>query len=125
VELALVLTFLIPLFVLALDLARAYRQYIIITDCARSGALWLSDPVAQAQSGYYQTYQDAALANAPGLTASNLSSSSRTDANGNTYQSVTVTYNFTLVTGFEGANITIPLTRTVQVRVAPTLPNFS
>ncbi len=112
VEFAIAMTVLIPIFVLGLDLARAYRQYLIITDCARSGALWLSDPVAAAQSPY-ATYQAAALANSysdtsgdsllsPALTAGNISSATSTDANGNSYYSVTVQYSYTMLTGMSG-----------------------
>ncbi|HKI37725.1 MAG TPA: TadE family protein [Gemmataceae bacterium] len=126
VELAVVLTALVPLFFVALDVARVYWTYIILTDSARSGALWLSDPVAQTQS-QYPDYTTAALKDAqdlPALTKDNFSYATTTDGSGNTFQTVTVSYNFTLLTTW-GGSTTIPISRAVQVRVAPVLPNFN
>ena len=52
VELALLLPVLTFLLVISVDFARLYYHYVTITNCARNGALWLCDPVAQSTSKY-------------------------------------------------------------------------
>src|SRR5260370_14368738 len=47
VELALLLPLLTLLLVISVDFARLYYHYMTITNCARNGAMWLCDPVAQ------------------------------------------------------------------------------
>ncbi len=126
-ELAIVLTVLIPVFILALDAARVYQAYTVVSDCARNGALYLSDPVASSESPYAD-YKAAVLANAndlPGLTADDVSSGSGNDADGNPYNSVTISYQFSFLTAWPGLPTSFTINRTVQVRVAPTLPDFS
>jgi Flp pilus assembly protein TadG len=123
VELALLLPVLTLLLVITVDFARLYYHYMTITNCARNGALWLSDPVAQATSKY-ATVDAAARADAVNLDPSKLSVSntSGTDANANPYAEVTVTYQFPLITSYLGFNEQT-LSRTVRMRTAPVTPN--
>jgi Flp pilus assembly protein TadG len=127
-ELALVLTVLIPVFILALDAARVYQAYIVMTEAARNGAVYLYDPVAAAQSPYAD-YKAAVLANAaadlPGLTADDISSQSVTDPYSNKGAAVSISYKFSFLTAWPGLPTSFTIHRTVKVRVAPTLPNFN
>jgi Flp pilus assembly protein TadG len=123
VELALLLPVLTLLLIITVDFARLYYHYMTITNCARNGALWLCDPVAQATSKY-STVDAAARADATNLDPSKLavSSTSGTDANANPYVEVTVTYQFPLITSYLGFNEQT-LSRTVRMRTAPVTPN--
>src|SRR6516165_8448596 len=75
VELALLLPVLTFLLVISVDFARLYYHYVTITNCARNGALWLCDPVAQSTSKY-ATVDAAARADATNLDPSKLTVSS-------------------------------------------------
>lgn len=120
VELALLLPMLSLLFVFAVDFARLYYHYSIVTNCARNGALYASDPTAALESPY------ADVTAAASADASNLSPqptvTSTTSADGASVQ-VTVVYPFSTVTNYPGLSNPINLTRTVQMRIAQTLPN--
>jgi hypothetical protein len=124
VELALLLPLLGLFFLIAVDFARLYYHYGIVTNCARNGALYGSDPVAAKESPY-TTLQDAALADAatdlrpqPTVTSTN-----GTDSSGNPYVEVTVAYAFSTISNYPGLSNPINLTRTVRMRIAPTSPN--
>jgi Flp pilus assembly protein TadG len=130
VELALLLPLLLVMLLGAIDFCRLFYAYTTITNCARNGALWLSDPLANGtvtpSQSPYATYQAAALADAqgldPALTTSNITSSSGTDSNGDSIITVTVEYNWNLITSFLGYK-TVDLSRQVTMRVAPATPN--
>jgi Flp pilus assembly protein TadG len=123
VELALLLPVLTLLLIITVDFARLYYHYMTITNCARNGALWLCDPVAQTTSKY-STVDAAARADATNLDPSKLtvSSTSGTDANTNPYVEVTVTYEFPLITSYLGFKEQT-LSRTVRMRTAPVTPS--
>src|SRR5262245_16916603 len=57
VELAVLVPFLAFLFVIALDFGRIFYFSVTVENCARSGALYGSDPVAAAQSPYSSIQQ--------------------------------------------------------------------
>lgn len=121
-ELAIVLPLLVFVMVITCDFARLYYHYTTITNCARNGALWASDPTTSAKS-QYTTVQQAALADASNLSPQpTVTSSNGTDANGNSNVSVTVTYPFQMVTTYLGFS-SVTLSRTVEMRVAPAAPN--
>jgi Flp pilus assembly protein TadG len=121
VELAILLPFLAFLFVIAVDWARLFYYSVTVTNCARNGALYNSDPVAQAISPYPNVTQ-AALADAPNLSPTpTVSSTSGTDAYG-AYVEVTVSYPFQTVTNFPGVPNTTNVVRTVRMSVAPRTP---
>jgi len=123
--LALLLPLLGLFFLIAVDFARLYYHYDIVTNCARNGALYGSDPVAAGESPY-ASLQAAALADSqtdlinpqPTVTSTN-----GVDAAGNAYVEVTVTYPFSTISNYPGLSNPINLTRTVRMRVAPTTPN--
>jgi Flp pilus assembly protein TadG len=130
VELALLLPMLLVMLLGAIDFCRLFYAYTTITNCARNGALWLSDPLANGtvtpSQSPYATYQAAALADAnglnPALTTSNITSSSGTDSNGDPIITVKLKYNYKMITSYLGYK-TVELSRRVTMRVAPATPN--
>jgi len=133
-ELALTMPLLLFALIFAIDFCRVFFHYTTITNAARNGALWASDPLANGtvtpSASPYATVQAAALADAknlnyPALTASNVTSSNGTDSNGDTTVSVTVQYPFHLVAG-AGSTLgisSINISRTITMRVVPLTPN--
>jgi Flp pilus assembly protein TadG len=127
--LAILLPMLLFMVVGAVDFCRLFYAYTTITNAARNGALWAADPLANGtitpSQSPYATLAAAATADAnglnPALTASNVTSSSGTDGEGNATVSVTVQYNFTLFTSYLGFG-SVNLQRTVTMRVTPTTP---
>ena len=129
-ELAVLVPLLLFVLIVAIDFCRLFFAYTIITNAARNGALWASDPhangtVTPSQSPY-ATVQDAALADAnnlnPALTAANVTSSTGTDGQGNATVSVTVQYQFNMISTYLGFS-NVNLSRQVTMRVAPAAPN--
>lgn len=125
VELALLLPLLVFLLLVTVDFARLYYNYTIVTNCARNGALYGSDPTAATESPY-ANLQDAAQADAQNNNLASLpsvSSTNGTDESGNAYVEVTVSYPFTTISSYPGLPNPINLSRTVRMRVAPSAPN--
>ncbi len=128
VEFAILLPVLSFFFLIAVDFGRIFYQTVLITSCARNGALYARDSVAQTYSPY-SSVQAAAVAAAPNLSpAPQVTSSSGTDASGNGYVQVTVTYQFNTIANYVlPGEFAIPSTfnisRTVQMATAPTTPN--
>jgi Flp pilus assembly protein TadG len=122
-ELALLLPILGMFLLFTVDFARLYYHYSIVTNCARNGALYGSDPVA-AQESNYSSLSAAALADASDLYPQpTVTSTSGTDGSGNPYVEVTVAYPFSTISSYPGLSNPINLSRTVRMRVAPTAPN--
>jgi Flp pilus assembly protein TadG len=123
VELAVVLPFLVFLFLVAVDYCRVFYYSQVITTCARNGALYVSDPQSPVQSPY-SSLSAAATADADPSYASQITvtSSTGSDTNGN-YTIVTVTYPFTTLIQYPGIPQSTTLTRTAKVRPAPATPN--
>ncbi len=120
VELALLLPILTLLFVFAVDFARLYYHYTIVTNCARNGALYASDPTVAVYSPYAD-YTAAALADASNLSPKPTVTRSYS-ADGSSVQ-VTVAYSFTTISNYPGLSNPINLSRTVQMKIAPATPN--
>ncbi|HEV3257779.1 MAG TPA: TadE/TadG family type IV pilus assembly protein [Gemmataceae bacterium] len=119
VELAVLLPFLVFLFVIAVDFARIFYFSQIIENCARHGAIYASDPKAPAHN-LYSSVQQAALADAANANPQpTVTSGTGTDSSGNAYVTVTVTWQFNTITNFPGVPNNVTLSRTVQMRVAP------
>jgi len=129
-ELALTLPLLVFVLIGAIDFCRLFFHYTTITNAARNGALWASDPFANGtitpSRSPYATVQAAALADAnnlnPALTAANVTSSTGTDGQGNATVTVTVNYTFNMIYTYLGFS-NVSLSRQVTMRVAPTAPN--
>src|SRR5436190_10912754 len=102
VELAVLLPLLVFLFVVAVDFARIFYYSVTLTNCARAGAMYASDPTTSAESPFAST-QAAALADATNLTpAPTISTTSGVDAAGRPYVEVTAAYTFRTITGLPG-----------------------
>jgi Flp pilus assembly protein TadG len=132
-ELAFMLPVLCVILVGAVDFCRLFYNYNVITNCARNGALWLSDQYSNGtltpSQSPYTSYQDAALADAitnnslsPALTSSNISKSTGTDGQGNPTAIVNVTYQFNMVSSYLGFG-SVNLQKSVSMRVQPSWPN--
>ena len=141
VEFALLLPFLAFMFVIAVDWARIFYYSIAVTNCARNGALYMSQQHSAktisspyTDSGYVNLYVSsaspvtaAALADAPNLAPTpTVTSTSGSDTYG-PYVEVTVSYTFRTVTDFSVAHFVVPssanVTKTVRMYVPPESPN--
>ncbi len=126
-ELAILLPLLAFLFVASVDFARVYYYTLIVTFCARDGALY--GCIDTAHSTDTSGIANAATADAGLLSpAPTVTSSTGTDSNGNPVVRVKVVYTFTTATSYFIPNLfDIPssyaITRTVQMRVPPAVPS--
>lgn len=125
VELAVLLPLLVFLLLIAVDFARVFYFSLTLTNCARAGALYASDPAIQSESPFAST-EAAALADATNLTPQpTISQSSGVDAVGRSFVEVSAAYSFATITGFPGIPSSLSLKRTVRLYVAANSPtNF-
>ena len=140
VEFAVLLPFLAFMFVIAVDWARIFYYSITVTNCARNGALYMSQQQSAkttsspyTDSGYVNLYVNsanpvtaAALADASNLTPTpTVTSNTGSDTYG-PYVEVTVSYAFQTVTHFSVATFVVPsstnVTSTVRMYVPPESP---
>lgn len=122
VELAVLLPLLVLLFVIAVDFARVFHFSLMVTNCARAGALYAGAPTAAAESPFPDT-RAAALAGAASLSPEpTITTTTGTDSTGQPYVQVTAAYRFDTITGFPGVPNKVNLTRTVRVDLAPAIP---
>ena len=123
-EFAVLMPFLVFIFLLGVDYARLFYHFVTITDCARSGALYGCIDSAHAQDS--AGIQAAALADATNLSPTpTITSAVGTDADGHPCVQVTAAYTFRMITSYAGIPSSFDLSRTVQMRVAPVLPKNS
>ena len=141
VEFAVLAPFLAFLFVIAVDWARVFYYSIAVRNCARNGALYLSQKQSAkttsspyTDSGYVNLYVNsanpvtaAALADASNLTPTpTVTSTTGSDGYG-PYVEVTVSYTFQTVTDFSVGSFVVPsstnVTSTVRMYVPPESPN--
>ena len=123
VELAVILPLLILLFVIAVDFARVFYFSVTLTNCARAGAMYASDPTVSSESPFAST-QAAALADAANLSpAPTISTTSGSDSTGRPYVEVTANYTFHTLTGFPGVPNQVNLARKVRMNVSASSPN--
>ena len=141
--------FLAFILIIAVDFCRLFYAYNTITNAARNGALWASDPLATAApsqspygawttttNGFYAaTLADANNLNPalvpgtygtitgtyPTTTGTTTMSSTTTPPPPGSMVSVTVQYPFELITSYLGFS-SVNLSRTVTMRVAPLTP---
>ncbi len=123
VELAVLLPLIAFLLLIATDFSRVFYYSIIVTNCARNGALYASDPTTATQTPY-TSIEQAALADAPNVSGATVTSSTGSSSSGGGYVDVTVKYTFHTITSFPGIPNTVELTRTVRMRQVAVVPNF-
>jgi len=127
IELAVWLPLLVFVLIVAIDFCRLFFHYTIITNAARNGALWASDrhangmvPNSMVPPSWspYATVQDAALADANDLSPAPtvLPPTYGTDGQGNPWASVTVQYQFNMISTYLGFS-NVNLSRTVTMPV--------
>ena len=106
-----------------IDFSRVYYYSATVASCARNGALYACDGLAQADSPYTSVSQ-AALADASNLSPSpTVSSAVGVDSTGASYVEVTVTYTFQTIVNYPGIPSSSTVSRKVRMRVAPTTPS--
>ncbi|GBD35585.1 hypothetical protein HRbin36_00698 [bacterium HR36] len=122
VELALLLPIIMFLFVAALDYGRISYYSQILANCARSGALYASDPYAPT-AARYRSVAEAALAEATDLTPKpTITWYYEPGSNGRTYVVVTAAWTFQTLISYPGIPHTVALQRIVRMPLAPAAP---
>ena len=121
VELAILLPLLVFLFLIGTDFARSFYYSLSVANGARNGALYgATDPAHATDTAGIQA---AALTDLGDLTPTpNVNSTTLTDANGNQYVKVTVTYSFSTITNYPGIPSSFSITQICQMRVLPMTP---
>jgi Flp pilus assembly protein TadG len=121
VELALLVPPLLLGFMGAIDYARVFYDSVTVANCARDGALYAADPTFAASTGYANVKQ-AALDDATDLSPTPTVVTppvQGTDASGNKYVDVTVSYQFYTVASYPGIPSSITISRTARMPLAP------
>jgi Flp pilus assembly protein TadG len=125
VEFAIILPLLLLILLWIVDFCRIFYAYTIITDCARNGVIYAADSTAdQQQSPYYvsgnfaTSVTNAALADATNLTPTPTVTVSPATPVANSAITVTVTYQFGLITNYFGFK-SYTITRSEQMNVSP------
>ena len=122
VELAVLAPLLVFLFLVATDFARVFYVSLTLTNCARAGAIYASDPTLQVESPF-ASVQAAALADATNLSpAPTITQANGVDATGRAYVEVTANHNFSTITGFPGIPHSLNVQRTVRLYRAAQSP---
>jgi Flp pilus assembly protein TadG len=123
VELAVVLPLLAFLFVITIDFARVFYFSLTLTNCARAGAFYASDPSTMDESPF-ANIQAAALSDAANLSPKpTITSTNGVDGQGRNYVSVTADYTFRTITRFPGVPSQVALQRTVTMYQWASIPN--
>jgi Flp pilus assembly protein TadG len=122
VELSLLLPFLIFLLLAGMDYSRVFYASVIVTNCARNGALYASDPNS-ADRSTYETLTDAVRADAIDIDASllQITKVEGTDASGYGWVEVTVVYPFATVINYPGIPSQTHISRTIRMRKTPVI----
>jgi Flp pilus assembly protein TadG len=142
VEFAILLPFLVGLFLFAIDFARILYYTITLENCIHNGALFGSQAFDnqnqqwvgggqywQSPSGALVSQEDVATQLdgtnlSPALQGSQIQiSSNQKDADGNLVNIVTISYTFTTFVSWPGLPSPVTISRTAQVRVAPATPS--
>jgi Flp pilus assembly protein TadG len=123
VELAILLPLLVLFFLLAADFARVFYFSLTLTNCARAGAIYASDPTSAAESPF-ASVTAAALADAKNISPQpTVVQTSGTDSQGRSYVEVTAAWTFTPVAALPPIPSQVNLSRKVRMYVAAKTPN--
>jgi Flp pilus assembly protein TadG len=122
-EAAILLPVLVLLAVIAFDFCRVFSYAEVLTNCARNGAVYASDPSGDVRPPY-ASVREAALADWPYDPAQlSVTSTPTTGADGHRYVDVRASCTFHTVVSYLGVPASVNLSRTVRVRQAPPVPN--
>ncbi len=120
VEPTLLLPMLAFILVASTDFARAFHDFVTITDCARNGALYAAQNASDSPATYGQGISSAATADSSGLTgAPTVSHSGGSVGAGNDYVDVTVSSPCQTINPCPGIPDRFTLNRTIRMRVQP------
>jgi Flp pilus assembly protein TadG len=122
VEFALVAPVLVLLFVIAVDYARVFYDTVTLWNCARQGALYMSNLNPSAQSPYTSVTAAAQADSGNFSTQPTVTSSTGTLSELNS-ATVTTTWKFATITNYPGEGGTVSVSRSVQMPVFPNAPN--
>lgn len=115
-ELAVLLPILLIIALGAVDFGRAYFASQAVDNAARTGAQYAA--VSTANAGNLNGIQTAVAQESGGLASTpTVTAATGADSMGKTYTRITVSYNFTTMIAWPGLPHSIPMTRTVQMRV--------
>jgi Flp pilus assembly protein TadG len=121
VELAVLSPLLCLLFVVAIDYSRIFYFTMVVSNCARSGAIYGMQTAKTAND--LTGIETAAKADAVNLNVQQMSVTSSTDsATSPTYVIVTVTYPFSTLSNFPGISSSTTISRTIRLSVPPLTP---
>ena len=110
------------LFVITVDFARVYYFSLTLTNCARSGAFYASDPWTANESPFAST-EEAALSEARNISpAPTISERHGADGSGHAWVEVSAEHRFSTITGFPGVPSDVRLTRSVRMYVSALTP---
>jgi Flp pilus assembly protein TadG len=124
VEFAVLAPLLIFLVVVGVDFARVYYFALTLSNAARNGAVYGSGSPERAQDT--TKIQSLVLADTSNLSPTpTVTTSQTTDAAGNPALIVSVSWDFNTVVSYPGIPRPFTLTRSVQMRIAPTQPQGS
>ncbi len=113
----------VMLFIIAVDFARVYYFSLTLTNCARAGAFYASDPWTQGESPFNSTIE-AALSEAKNISpAPTITERSGANGSGQAWVEVTAEHQFTTITGFPGIPNNVSLKRTVRMFVSAITPD--
>lgn len=123
VELAVLAPLLVMLFIIAVDFARVYYFSLTLTNCARAGAFYASDPWTQGESPFTST-EDAALSEAQNITpAPTITERTGANGSGHAWVEVTAEHTFNTITGFPGIPNEVKLKRSVRMFISAITPD--
>ncbi len=125
-EAAFMAPFLVVLFMITVDFARAFSYQLVLNDCARNGAHRASNLRSYQETGWVSPYDDATSAALiegstlnPPLTSSQVTVTPGTGTDGNTNCTVSISYPFSTLISLPGLPNSFTLTAKTCVRVAP------
>jgi Flp pilus assembly protein TadG len=119
VELSLVLPMLVFLLLVGMDYSRVFYASVIVANCARNGAMWMTDPNLADRSAF-DTIDEAVAADASDLTGTmQVTTNTGTDSSGYEWSEVTVVYPFQTVISYPGIPSQVNISRTVRMRNVP------
>jgi Flp pilus assembly protein TadG len=123
VEMAVLAPLLVMLFIITVDFARIYYVSVTLTNCARSGALYASDPATADESPFASTTQ-AALSEAQNLSPPpTITETTGADGSNHAWVEVSAQHTFKTITGFPGIPSEMTLIRTVRMNRAAITPD--